>query len=385
MAVSIDNLLNRIRIGAPLEDTFQPLGATQGAAQNIAQGTTGQRAGGGQFGCPEGQSWNEATNRCEPSVKTPGGGFGNCPKGMVWSEVEIKCVPIDRPVTPETPEIPKPEPPEWFTCPDGTRVQDPSECVEKIGPAPDPTDPTDPTEMRWCAKEGQEIPANQWTISRCSGGDPTPDPDDINDPVNPPVNPIEGEGRDIGDFYDRYPIDYFNKRFGRFGKRPTLEGILEMLGVDLKDKYKKFFGDFEEFPEQMLFRQFDVGKKELRADLFDLTRQSQRLRQQQGLLSGAPREFERLGMGRTGRQFQGLETAFRGDIFQGRLGFEEDTINRLLDLMKSDADPFKKVDPDDPDNKEPGYDGQTWKNKYGDCYEWEDEKNKWSSIRCDDM
>ena len=92
--------------------------------------------------------------------------------------------------------------------------------------------------------------------------------------------------------------------------------------------------------ESLAGTEFDVGRKGLTANLFDLTRESWLRRQQQGLLSGMPREFERLGMGQTGRQFQALDTAFRKDIFGKRKGFEEDTINRILDLMKGGAEPL---------------------------------------------
>jgi len=196
--------------------------------------------------------------------------------------------------------------------------------------------------------------------------DPTPNPDDIGDYTGGYKEPIGDEGGDKDDWYDRFPIDYDPSRFGDYqgwirgseynpetgeygsydengewiaGTDPK-ENLFDKLGVELKDKYKDFFGDYSWFEENLAGTEFDVNRKDLTSQLFDLTRGSWGLRQGQGMQSGAPRELERLGMGQVGREFQGMDTQYRKDIFGLRKGFEEDTIDRLLGLMQSGAKPF---------------------------------------------
>ena len=361
--MAINDLLNRIRVGAPLNEGF-----VRPPIEELDRPPQLPDKRGVDFGCLPDQHWDTNLRRCvnnAPDEPVGGGGFRQRPiRGCTnpsatnynpqATEDDGSCI----------------EPSRLHRCPDGRTVRDPSECEKQIidderrPPREEPPFGCPPGQerdangrcvtigedapiggdvdrlpSRYCKKLGRMIPSSQWTVAGCESGDPTPPLDRINEEVGGFRKQIGDEGGDIGDFYDRFPIDYDPSRFGDYYLPPTKEGIFSELGVDILDKYRKFFADYDIFPESLAGTEFDVGRKGLTADLFNLTRQSQRLRQQQGLLSGAPREFERLGMGQTGRQFQALDTAFRKDIFGKRKGFEEETIDRLLDLMKSGAEP----------------------------------------------
>ncbi len=350
----LKRLLNSSRLGEDINTYREPTGGftstptttggfTEGGISRgdggrvRTGGSTGSPTGGyddyGDDGCLGDTYWDEARQRCMPNDKGGGGTVTRtpkCPEGTT-QDSRGNCIPDGI------------NPPKWYKCPDGSTVQNPDDCNKMGGKTKPPCVPNwSPstntvgigqsfTQSDGCGKSRQAIGTKEI--------DPTPPDDPINEPVGGFTDSIEDEGGDQQDFYDRFPIDYDPSRFGDYQLEPTLQGIFSDLGVEVKDKYKDFFSDYQNFPEKLAQTEFDVGRKGLTADLFNLTRGSQRLRQNQGLLSGAPREFERLGMGQVGRQFQGMDTAFRKDIYGMRKGFEEDTVNRLLDLMKSNADP----------------------------------------------
>lgn len=350
----VQNLLNRMRIGenitTPRQDLF--------GEQRISSGDTLREPGrADEIGKP---------------IPTGVTDADQCPSGQHWDARRGRCVADGG--LPD--DIDGAEPPKLFICPDGRHVKNPSEC-NQIGTAGDETGLTCPEgqhlENGVCVGDSPDEPdcvPQPWSPSadtvaigqsfeqtdgcqhyRQAVGtkdiDPTPPTDPIDEFTGGFGDGIEDEGGDIDDFYDRFPVDYTDfitgQGIGRFGSqfnRPNLEGLEEELDINIKDKYRKFFPDYDPFLENLSSIEFGVGRKGLTADLFDLTRQSQRARQQQGLLSGFPREFERLGRGRTGRQFQALDTAFRKDIFGKRQEFGEEAIDRLLDLIKGGAEPF---------------------------------------------
>ncbi len=224
--MAINELLNRIRVGAPLnQEPIKPQDFGGGAGGGFGEGNDNRFIKDPEVGSgvwrpdpstvPSGQTFtqtNSMTGATRQATGTQGGGekppidkppFG-CPPGQHLENGICVDNPLDSP--------PDDDKPPQHRCPDGRMVDNPDDCEddegieEKCPPGfhkdssgrcvpdtPDAqgcpqgqhmengicVDDAKPDPDRWCEKLGRMIPSSQWTVSGCKSADPTPNPDSI--------------------------------------------------------------------------------------------------------------------------------------------------------------------------------------------------------------